>query len=150
MVFYLIVFWDLNYLIVILLLVLLHLNFLIPHSEHFDCIINLPFFVLKIFEFKFSGFFCTSRNRSACSFVKYISKEKNVLLTVLTHTRRLFYQKTFYQSNIQSILILILLFCFILRLVFLNVYIQCIFYSFYNKYPCFIIWKRKLMVSVCC
>ena len=34
-----------------------NLDFLIPQSAHFDCIINLPFFVLKIFEFKFSVFF---------------------------------------------------------------------------------------------
>ena len=34
-----------------------NLDFLIPQSAHFDCIINLPFFALKIFEFKFSVFF---------------------------------------------------------------------------------------------
>ena len=56
-----------------------NLDFLIPQSAHFDCIINLPFFVLKIFQFKFSVFLCTSYNKSACFFlIKYISKEKNV------------------------------------------------------------------------
>ena len=48
-------------------------------------------------------------------------KKKKALLTVLTHTRHLFYQKTFYQSSTQHILILVLLFCFILRLEFLGV-----------------------------
>ena len=33
-----------------------NLDFLFPHSVHFDCIIKLPFFVLKIFEFKLSVF----------------------------------------------------------------------------------------------
>ena len=33
-----------------------NLDFLIPHSAHFDCMISLQFFVLKIFEFKFSVF----------------------------------------------------------------------------------------------
>ena len=36
-----------------------NLDFLIPQSTHFDCIINLLFFVLKIFESKFSFFFLT-------------------------------------------------------------------------------------------
>ena len=31
-------------------------DFLFQHSAHFDCIINLPFFVLKIFGFRFSVF----------------------------------------------------------------------------------------------
>ena len=111
---------------------LTNLDFLIPQSAHFDYIINLPFFVIKIFEFKF--FFCTSRNKSACSLIKYMSKEKNVLLTVLTHTCHLFYQKMFCKLNILHILTLLLLFSLILRLVFLDVYIQCVFYSFYDKY----------------
>ena len=34
-----------------------NLDFLDPNSAYFDYIINLPFFVLKIFEFKFSVFF---------------------------------------------------------------------------------------------
>ena len=34
-----------------------HLDFLVPHSVHFDCIINLLVFVLKIFELKFLAFF---------------------------------------------------------------------------------------------
>ena len=34
-------------------------GFLIPHRAHFGCIINLPFFVLEIFESKFSEFFFT-------------------------------------------------------------------------------------------
>ena len=34
-----------------------NLDFL--HFVHFDCIINLPFFVLKIFEIKVSDFFST-------------------------------------------------------------------------------------------
>ena len=33
-----------------------NLEFLNPYSIHFDCIVNLPFFVLKIFESKFSVF----------------------------------------------------------------------------------------------
>ena len=95
---------------------LLHLNlsqiltFLVPQPARFDCVINVPFFVLKTLEFKFSVFFYTLHNKAAYSSIKYIGKEKNVLLTVLTHTGRLFYQKMFYQSNIQCILILLLLF----------------------------------------
>ena len=34
-----------------------NLDFLNPHSVQFDCKINLPFFVLKTFTFKFSVFF---------------------------------------------------------------------------------------------
>ena len=34
-----------------------NLDFLILQAGHFDCIINLPFFILKIFEFKFSVLF---------------------------------------------------------------------------------------------
>ena len=34
-----------------------NLDFLIPQSAHFDCIISPPFFALKIFEFKFLVFF---------------------------------------------------------------------------------------------
>ena len=30
-----------------------NLDFLNPHLVHFDCIINLPLFVLKTFELKF-------------------------------------------------------------------------------------------------
>ena len=71
-----------------------------------------------------------------------IHQKKKCLLTVLTHTSRLFYQRTFYQSDTQRILILILLSCLILRLVFLDVQIQCVFYSFHNKFPCFIICKN--------
>ena len=37
----------------------MNINFLIPHTEHFDCIINLLFFVLKIFGSKFLVFFYT-------------------------------------------------------------------------------------------
>ena len=33
-----------------------NVDFSIPHSAHFDCSIHLPFFVLKIFESKFSVF----------------------------------------------------------------------------------------------
>ena len=33
-----------------------NLDFLFPHSVHFDCIINVPFFVSKIFESKFIVF----------------------------------------------------------------------------------------------
>ena len=33
-----------------------NLDFLIPHSAHFECMINLLFPVLKIFEFKFFVF----------------------------------------------------------------------------------------------
>ena len=81
-------------------------------------------------------------NKSSCSFIKYTSNKKNVLLTGLTHTRRLFYEKMFYQSNTQCISILILLFCLILRLVFLDVQIQCVFYSFHNKFLCFVPWEN--------
>ena len=35
---------------------LTNLDFLIPHLTHFDSIINLPLFVSKTFEFKFSVF----------------------------------------------------------------------------------------------
>ena len=34
-----------------------NLDFLIPQSVHFDCISNIQYFVLKIFEYKFSVFF---------------------------------------------------------------------------------------------
>ena len=34
-----------------------NLDFLNPHSSHVEFIINLPIFVLNIFEFKFSVFF---------------------------------------------------------------------------------------------
>ena len=34
-----------------------NLDFLIPHTAHFDYIINLLFFVLEIFEFTFSVYF---------------------------------------------------------------------------------------------
>ena len=34
-----------------------NLDFLNPHSVHFDCKINLPSFALKIFTFNFSVFF---------------------------------------------------------------------------------------------
>ena len=119
-----------------------NLNFLFLQSAHFDCIINLPLFVLKIFEFNFPYFFYTSYNKFLRSFIKYISKEKNILLTVLTHIRRLFYQKLFYLSDTQHILILLLPFCLISRLVFLDVYIQCVFYSCHNKFACFVIWEN--------
>ena len=33
-----------------------NLNFLIPHTAHFNCIIILPFLVLEIFESTFSVF----------------------------------------------------------------------------------------------
>ena len=74
-----------------------NIHFLIPQSGHFDC--NLPFCFKNLWEFKFSVFFYTSFNKSSCSFIKYISKEKNVLLTALTHTRQFFYQKMFYEPN---------------------------------------------------
>ena len=48
----------------------------------------------------------------------------------------------FYQSNIESILILLSLFYLILKLIFLDGYIQCAFYSFYNKSPCSVIWEK--------
>ena len=35
---------------------LTNLDFFIPHTVHFDYIINLPFFVLEIFEFNVSVF----------------------------------------------------------------------------------------------
>ena len=35
----------------------INLYFSIPHKAHFDCIINMLFFLLEIFEFKFSVFF---------------------------------------------------------------------------------------------
>ena len=41
-----------------------NLDFLIPQTEHFDCIISLLSFVLKIFEFRFSVFFSTLHARS--------------------------------------------------------------------------------------
>ena len=45
---------------------LTNLDFLIPHIAHFDCIINLLFFVLKIFKFKFQYFLYTLHNKLAC------------------------------------------------------------------------------------
>ena len=117
-------------------------DFLIPQSAHLDCIINLSFFVLKISEFKDLDFFYTLHNNSI---IKYIGK-RNVLVTILNHARRLFYQKMFYLSNTQHFLIL--LFCLKLRLVFLNVYIQCVFYSFHNKFACFVICKNYFFFSV--
>ena len=119
-------------------------DFLISQSAHFDCIVNLPFFVLKISEFKDLDFFYTLHNKSI---IKYIIKG-NVLVAILNHARRLFYQKTFYQSNTQHILILLLLFCLKLRLVFLDVYIQCVFHSFHNKFACFVIFKTLLFVRL--
>ena len=44
---------------------LTNLDFLIPHTAHFDCIINLLFFVLEIFEFKFLVFFYTLHSKPA-------------------------------------------------------------------------------------
>ena len=43
-----------------------NLDFLNPQSGHFDNIISLPFFGLKIFEFKFSFFFYIFYNKLAC------------------------------------------------------------------------------------
>ena len=42
-----------------------NLDFLIQYTEHFDCIINLLFFVSKIFESKFLVCFYTLYNKSA-------------------------------------------------------------------------------------
>ena len=43
----------------------MNIDFLIPRTENFDYIINLLFFVLKIFESKFLVFFYTLHNKSA-------------------------------------------------------------------------------------
>ena len=49
-----------------------NLDFLNRHSVHFDCIINLPFFVLKIFEFFYKFYTIIIY---VC-FITYIGKEK--------------------------------------------------------------------------
>ena len=73
----------------------------------------------------FSVFLNNSGNKAAYFFIKYISKGKNVLLTLLNHTRPLFYQKTFYQSKTQRILILLLLFLFDIKTIIFG-YVQSV------------------------
>ena len=56
-----------------------NLDFLIPHLVHFDCIITLLFFVLKIFEFKFPGFFFyTLHNMFSFYFTTSASKKRMI------------------------------------------------------------------------
>ena len=61
-----------------------NLEFLNRHSVHFDCIVNLPFFVLKTIEFNFSF---TLRNKSPCSLITSLSKktEDKFLIHFLHH-----------------------------------------------------------------
>ena len=55
-----------------------NLDSLVPHSGDFDCIINLPVFVLKIFEFKFSVFLPHLTNKFPCSFIRSVSKKLKI------------------------------------------------------------------------
>ena len=66
-----------------------NLDFLFQRSVHFDCIINPPFFVLKVFKFKFLVFFYTLHNKSPFSFIALVSKktEDKLLIHILDHIR---------------------------------------------------------------
>ena len=55
-----------------------NLDFVFPHSVHLDCIINLPFFVLKIFRFKFSLFSYALSNKFSCSFITSVGKKLKI------------------------------------------------------------------------
>ena len=53
-------------------------DFLVPQSAYFDCTIDIPFLVWKIFEFKFKYFFYTLHNKFAGSFITSDSKKQKV------------------------------------------------------------------------
>ena len=55
-------------------------KFLIPHTGHFHCIINLAFFVLNNLGLNFQYFFCTLRNTSSCCFITSVCKALNYFL----------------------------------------------------------------------
>ena len=91
------------------------------------------------FGLNFQFFSCTLRNKSPCSFIKYISIEKNVSLTVLNYTCCLFIIKRSISQTFSAFWFCFYFFCVILKLIFLDVHTQCFFCSFYNKCPRFII-----------
>ena len=69
-------------------------DFLSQQSAHFNWTISLSFFILKsLLCLSFKSFFYTLLNKSPFSFRKYISKEKQVLLTALNHTHTVLWVK---------------------------------------------------------
>ena len=83
-----------------------NLDFLNPHSVHFDCIITLLFFVFKIFEFNVSGFFYTLCNKFSFSFIRFVSLK--LLLYFLNHIFLQFHESKSFQSNKWHVLIYLL------------------------------------------
>ena len=116
-----------------------NLDFSNPHSIHFDFIINLPFFVLKIFEFKFSGFFMffyKIHQRTK----KYLTKSSKLYSFFILSKNAL---------SVKHSAILLLLLCLILRLIYLDAYIQCVFCSFHNNFVCVVICENYFLFFTC-